>query len=176
MAIDVGPFSTRPECDQAADAELRSAIDEYVLTYLGSEARGQVRLPIDYVRREIVKAEWEEQKQVRISPEGQIPEEFVNMPRLHLLLEFDRTVNSHIESEWNRVVVRERLFGVGALGVLAFVLLGGVWSYLKIDLATGGAYRGRLRLLAAALVLLAMFAAGLLAMIGSPDAPTGLSV
>jgi hypothetical protein len=167
MAVDVGPFSTRDECDEAATDVLRAAIDDYVATYLGSEARGRVRLPIDYVRSEIVEAEWEEQKQVRISPEGQIPEEFVKMPRLHLLLEFDRAANSRIESEWSRVVVRERLFGVGTLGVLTFVLLGGLWSYLKIDLATGGAYRGRLRLAAAALVVTAIFAGGMLALIGT---------
>ncbi len=169
MAVDVGPFSSRDECDEAAADVLRAAVDDYVATYLGSESRGRVRLPIDYVRSEIVEAEWEEQKQVRISPEGQIPEEFVKMPRLHLLLEFDRAANSRIESEWSRVVVRERLLGVGTLAVLAFVLLGGLWSYLKIDLTTGGAYRGRLRLAAAALVLTAIFAAGVLALTGTPD-------
>ncbi|HUT93843.1 MAG TPA: hypothetical protein VMY37_30550 [Thermoguttaceae bacterium] len=167
MAIEVGPFSTRAECDQEASKELRAAIDEYVATYLGPQARGQVRLPIDYVRSEVVTEEGWEELEVRITPEGQIPEKLVKMPRLHLLLKFPHKVNLRLKEEWGKVVVHERLYGVGALGVLVFVLLGAVWSYLRIDLATGGAYRGRLRLVAATLVLIAIVVGWMLVRIGS---------
>ena len=166
MPIEVGPYATREECDQELPKELHAAIDRYAATYLGRGARGQVRLPIDYVKSEIVKDECERKKEVKISPEGQ-PEKFADVLYVHVLLEFDRAVNARIEEEWNKALVAERLGGVGALGVLVFVLLGAVWSYLKIDLATGGAYRGRLRLVAAALVLIAIVVGWMLVRIGS---------
>jgi len=155
MPIEVGPYSTREECDQELPAKLRAAVDEYAATYLGRGARGQVRLAIDYIQREIVKDECEQKQEVKISPEGQ-PEKFADVLYLHVLLEFDRAVNARIEEEWNQALVTERLGGVAALGVLVFVFLGAVWSYLKIDLATGGAYRGRLRLVAGTLILVAI--------------------
>jgi len=155
MPIEVGPYSTREECDQELPAKLRAAVAEYAATYLGRGARGQVRLPTDYIQREIVKDECEQKKEVKISPEGQ-PEKFADVLYLHVLLEFDRAVNARLEEEWHQALVAERLGGVGALGVLVFVFLGAVWSYLKIDLATGGAYRGRLRLVAGTLILIAI--------------------
>jgi len=166
MPIKVGPYSTREECDQELPKELRAAIDQYAATYLGRGVRGQIRLPIDYVKREIVKDECEQKKEVKISPEGQ-PEKFADVLYVHVLLEFDREVNARIEEEWNKALVTERLGGVGVLGVLVFVLLGAVWSYLKIDLATGGAYRGRLRLVAAALILIAIVVGWMLVRIGT---------
>ena len=167
MPVEVGPFSTREECDQELPKTLQAAIDQYAATYLGPRARGQIRLPLDYVKSKIIKTECEQHKEVQISPEGQIPEQFVDMLHLHVLLEFDRAANARIEEEWGKVVVAERLYGVGALGVLVFVLLGSVWSYLRIDLATGGAYRGRLRLVAATLFLIAIVVGLMLVRMGS---------
>lgn len=165
MPIEVGPYSTREECDQELAAKLRAAVDQYAATYLGRGARGQVRLPIDYVESEIVKDEYEQKKEVKISPEGQ-PEKFADVLYLHVLLEFDRAANARIQEEWNKALVADRLGGVAAMGVLVFVLLGAVWSYLKIDLATGGAYRGRLRLVAATLFLIAIVVGWMLVRIG----------
>jgi len=158
MAIAVGPYSTRLECDRELPEELNRAIDEYVSVYIGPRACGHVRLPLQYIQDEIVKENWLEQKQVVISPKGQIPEKRVAMAQLHVLLEFDHAVNARIQEAWNTVVVRERLYGVGALTATLLVLLSTVYGYLRIDLATGGAYRGRLRLAAAAVILIAIVA------------------
>ena len=158
--ITVGPYSTRLECDRELPGQLHAAVEEYAAEYVGPEARGQVRLPLDYIESEIVQAEWAEQKPFRISPEGKIPEEYHPMTLLHVLLEFDPANNNRIKQAWDAVVVRQRLFGVGALSAMVLGLLSAAYGYLRIDLATGGAYRGRLRLTAAAVVL-ALVVAGL---------------
>ena len=151
--ITVGPCLNRLECDRELPKELQKAIDEYAAVYMGRRSRGHVRLPLDYVQSEIVKEEWPEEKQVVITPTSQIPKKSVPMIQLHVLLEFDHAVNGRIQEEWDKLVVAERLYGMGALTAVVLALLFGVYAYLKIDLATGGAYRGRLRMAAAAVIL-----------------------
>jgi prefoldin subunit 5 len=158
MKVDVGPYADQEELDRELPKALQKGIDEYVTTYLGPRARGKIRLPLDYVRSEVVEAEWKETVQVQITPEGQIPAEYVPTTRLYVLLQFDYPVNARIEEEWDKVVVTERLYGVGSLAGMVLMLLAGVYAYLRIDLATGGAYRGRLRLAAAAVLLIAILA------------------
>ncbi len=152
-------YADQEEFDREFPKALRTGIDEYVMEHLREpHAREKIRLPLDYIQTEIVKEKWEETLQIRITPEGQIPEEHVPMTQLYVLLEFDHKVNARIEEEWDKVVVTERLFGVGSLAGMVLMLLAGVYAYLRIDLATGGAYRGRLRLAAAAVLLLAILA------------------
>jgi hypothetical protein len=161
MKVDVGPYSDKEELDREYPQALQTGVDEYVMEHLREpRARGKIHLPLDYVRNEIVSDQWYETLQVQISPEGQVPVEYVPMTQRYVLLEFDHAVNARIEEEWEKVVVTERLYGVGSLAGMVLMLMAGVYAYLKIDLATAGAYRGRLRLAAAALLALAI-AAGL---------------
>jgi len=160
MSISTDPYATRSDCDRELPGLLHAAVEEYATEYIGRQARVHVRLPLDYIQSEIVKEEFAEEKQIRISPEGKIPEEYAPMTLVHVLLEFDHADNARIEAAWDEVIVAERLVGVGVLTTLLLVLLSAVYGYLKIDLATGGAYRGRLRLATAA-VILALFVAGL---------------
>lgn len=88
--------------------------------------------------------------------------EQVPMVRLHALLEFDREVNARLDEAWRRAVVRGKLWALGTAGSVLLLVLSACWGYLKTDLATGGAYRWRLRVasgLAIAMVLLIGLAA-----------------
>lgn len=148
----VGPYTTRAECERELPRELRAAVDEYVEIYLGPNAVHRVELPLDYVREKIVEEEWLETRQVTVSPTKQVP-----MVRLHVLLGFDREVNGRLDQAWRRAVVHGKLWALGTAGSVALLVLSTFWGYLKTDLATRGAYRGRLRFatgLAVALVLL----------------------
>lgn len=162
ISVTVGPYETRLECDRDLPAELRRVLDQYVGLYIGSKARGRVHLPLAYIRDHVVQADWQEHKPVKITPTGRVPEKSVPMVLLHVLLEFDHEANARIEAEWDKVVVARRLVGVGALTAAVLLLLSVAYGYLKIDLATGGARRGRLRLATAALILV-LIVAGLMA-------------
>jgi len=81
------------------------------------------------------------------------------MFNLHALLRFDGQTDKLLQSQWGETLAMGRVVGSGAILGAVLVLLTVVWGYLKIDLATAGAYRWRLRLAAAALIL-AVGAAG----------------
>lgn len=154
MAVRVGPYSTRLECDQELPNKLHAAIAEYAAVYIEPKARDQVRLPLDYVQGNIVQDDWEETKDVVISTADQIPEKTVPMVQLNVLLEFDHAANARIRDDWDDAIVADRLFGLGALTAIVLALLAGVYGYMELDLVTGGAYRRRLQLAAAGVVLL----------------------
>lgn len=155
MPIWVGPYSTRSECDAKLPEQLQSKVDEYVDQYLetfGPGARGRVRMGLAYIQEHIVKDEYEEWKDYSVG----------RMLKLHVLLQFDRQVNELIRDRWNQTIIARRLWGLGAVSAAVLLLLSTIYAYLRIDLATEGRYRGRLRLTAAA-VSLALIA-GLLLM------------
>jgi len=124
-----------------------------------------VRLPQDYVTKHMIhKDVWEEPVKIDSFDDvkGMVGlDVWENTPnaadgewtRLHVLLKFDRDVNQRLDDGWDRVLRIERLEGFGALGAIALIVLAAVYSYLKIDLKTGGAYRGRLRAGALAAIL-----------------------
>ncbi len=107
-----------------------------------------IRLPTEYLRQQLVKDQWEETREYSVGP----------MTHLHVLLQFDRQVKDRVVEENRRVVVAGRLKAVGRWAAAGLVMLTVAFGYLKIDLATDGAYRRRLRL-AAVLALLALIAA-----------------
>ncbi len=152
MRIAVGPYSTRSECNQKLPERLHEAIDQYVAVYAGPEAREKVRLPLDYIQSRLVQAEWPETVDIGIPG--------VSAIQLHVLLEFDHEANATITEQWDRAVVNGRLAGIGGLAAGVLLLLSAVYGYLKIDLATKGAYRGRLRLAATGLILILLSVAG----------------
>jgi len=148
VAVKAGPWKTPIECQQALDEEIATAVERYVARRIGEDAREQVTLPADYARRHLVKDQWLEKINTSLG----------EMYNLHALLAFDRQVEGKLRDAWNETVAAARL-------VLAAVVLGGailllsvIYGYLKIDLATGGAHRQRLRLATAGIV--ALVAAG----------------
>ena len=143
MSISVGPYTTRAECDAKLPEALQEALDQYVEVCLGDQTVDRVRLPVEYLRKEIVKEQWEETRQHSVGP----------MVWLHVLLKFDRKLKDQVLEAYGRATVNRRLQLVGAWAALGLGLLTVAFGYLKIDMATGGAYRGRLRLGIAAVIL-----------------------
>ena len=152
MEIVLGPYTTRQECDADVPGELQKALNHYAEMCLGEPAASKIALPTDYLRRHLVKDQWEE-----IRPSLIVGR---NMTQLHLRLQFDPEMKDRILEEHRRGIVAARLWmlGVGSAALLG--LLAVIFGYLKADLSTAGAYRGRLRL-TAALAILGLAAAAL---------------
>lgn len=154
MPIYVGPYATRSECQSALAGRLESAVGEYAAMAVGPQAKGRVHLPLAYVQQNVVKDQWEEWKQYE-PPLGE-------MVKMHVLLSFDREASARIEDAWKQVVVDRRLRVLGAAAGVLLALLATAWGYLRLDLATDGRKRGRLRLGAAAVATAVMAAGALL--------------
>ncbi len=143
VAVESDPRQTAWESDRALAKKIEEAVDEFAAVYLGEEAASEVRLPQDYVDAKVVQERWSEKRNTSV---GQ-------MIVLHALLKFDREVKDRIDRVRREALAARRLWytGGGLGGVL--LLLSVVYGYLKIDLATRGAHRRRLRVAAAAIIL-----------------------
>ena len=143
MSIASDPYTTRQECDDQLPAALQKAVDRYVDVYLDGQAAGKIRLPVAYLRKHLVKEEWEEVRHTSVGP----------MISLHVLLQFDRKVKDRILEENQRAIIARRLWIAGVWLTAGLTLMAVVYGYLKIDLATSGRHRGSLRLAAATAIL-----------------------
>ena len=151
--VTVQAWPTLRECQGELPEVLDRAVSQYAekkLKLVPWAAR-RVRLPRDYVLGELLTAQWH--KPVAVSSETWV--------ELHALLEFDAEANSRILQQRQQAIITGRLWGVGAVVAAVLLLLSTLFAYLKIDLATCGSYRGRLRF-AAATVILAVTAIGAL--------------
>jgi hypothetical protein len=142
----VGPYTTRAECDAKTIEVVQEALDRYVEIAIGPEAVGMVELSGDYLRDKVIVDQWEETRSYSVGP----------MVRLHLRLEFNGQVKGRIEEAYRDAIVVGRLRVFGGWSVVALSLLAIGFGYLKSDIATGGIYRGRLRLTAVAVILVLM--------------------
>lgn len=151
VAINSEPWKTRLECERALADKIDLAVDDYVALRLGEKARSYVRLPHAYVRSRVIQEQWLEKVHSSVG----------EMLNLHALLRFDSQTDKVIEEQWHQLLVTGRIVGSAVILGAVVALLTVIYGYLKIDLATGGAYRGRLRLAAGALI--AAVAAGMAA-------------
>ena len=143
MSIAIGPYTTRAECDAKLPEALQEALGEYVNVCLGDQAVYDVRLPADDLRGQLVKAQWEEIRQLSVGP----------MIWLHVQLHFDRKIKDRILEAHRQAVIGRRLHVAATWSAIGLALLAVAFGYLKIDLTTGGVYRRRLRLAAVAAIL-----------------------
>jgi hypothetical protein len=146
MELVVGPYDTRQACNDELPNELQKALNQYVAKCLGEPIASGIALPADELYRDLVKEQpWEEIRKSDVLNRM--------MTRLHVLVEFDHKIKERILREHERRGVAGRLgwAGVGLASVLA--ILAAWYAYLRIDLATAGAYRGRLRLALAAAIM-----------------------
>lgn len=150
MSISVGPYTSRAECDAQLPDALQKALDQYVEACLGDQTFEEVRLPGEELWKKIVKNLWQETRQYSVGP----------MIQLHALLEFDREIKDRVLDVHRQAVINRRLQGIAVWTSLGLSVLAVMFGYLKTDLATGGAYRGRLRwaVLAALLGVVALAA------------------
>ena len=153
VVATVGPYTTRLECDQALPAQLQEATAEYVGLYLGPEAQRRANLSNGYLTEHVLKDQFEETIESSVGP----------MIQLHSRLEFNADANKRLNQNWHDARVQQRLWWAGGGLAAVLAVLAGMFTVMKIDLATKGAYRGRMVLAA---VLLMVLGLGLL-MIGS---------
>ena len=116
MSIAVGPYTTRAECDAKLPEALQEALDHYVNVCLGDQAVDDIRLPADYLREQLVKAQWEETRQHSVGP----------MTWLHVQLQFDRKIKDRILEEHRQAIIGRRLHAVAT------------WSAIGVGALDGG--------------------------------------
>lgn len=153
QVVSVGPYASRFEVERNVDAELEKAAREYVTELLGTEDARRVRLPGDYVHRHLVaKRYWE-----TIEPSFGVP-----MAQEHLLVQYGPDVAHQVRAQFRAALVRDRLWLLGTVAAGVVGLLLAAFGYLKGDLATGGARRRSLRLVAGIVVVALLAAVGYL--------------
>ncbi|GAB6167092.1 hypothetical protein JCM19992_30920 [Thermostilla marina] len=152
--ISVGPYLSEGECRARLRDEVEHAITRYVAECEGEAVA--VRLPWSYVEEHLLADTYLETREVNISSTDRQP-----VVILHALLRFDHQANATIRDAALRVKYTNRaLTAAAGLGGLLW-LLSLVWAYLRIDIATKGRYRGRLRLALAAVMAVPVIAAAL---------------
>lgn len=140
--------------DRDARAALNEAIQERIAGYidnlpgLGADAHYRVELDPRYIEDHIVKDLYTETRDFERAGE--------NMLQMHARLEFDSDVRDTVFEQYRRGTVEERLWLFAGAAGLLLIVVGAVYSYLKLDTATKGYYSGRLTLAAAAVVLSAL--------------------
>jgi hypothetical protein len=152
ISISSGLFVSVPECQREINAHMKRAVDHYVDEYRGDHASTLVSLPLAYLNEHVKKAEYSEVVNASVGP----------MHQIHALLEIDDRTRADIDRQWHNAVVTDRLWYTGSGAALVLALLGTFYGYLRLDLRTGGAQKGRLQL-AATLVALIVAAGALLA-------------
>ena len=165
VSVTVGPWPTSEESMAALPAAVDAEIAKYAVSEFGNQAAGKLKLPFSYVMSHMIQKDiWEEPLKIDSFDEVKhmvgrdIWENSANAAdgewtQLHALVKFDGEVKRRLDDDWARLLRVERLFSVGVLGAIVMIILTAVYSYLKIDLRTGGAYRGRLRAGALAAIL-----------------------
>jgi hypothetical protein len=155
VAVKSGLYAEVPQCQHALEQEIKAVTDRYIDEYLAEGAANLVDVPREFLRQQIKRAEFHE---IRHSEalDGH------PMHQLHALLEFDDNARATFEKRWRTAIVTERLWYVGLGGAVILALLGTFWGYLRLDMQTAGAHKGRLQL-AATLVALIVAAGALLA-------------
>lgn len=150
LVVKAGPWETPLECERQLDEKITWAVDSYVAWRIGEEASSQLQLPADYAREHLVKEQpWVEKVNTSVG----------EMYNVYALLQFDRQVEGKLQDLWDQIRLGTRLLLSAAVLAGALLILTVIYGYLKVDLATGGAYRGRLRFVAVATIL-ALAAAG----------------
>jgi hypothetical protein len=155
VAVKSGLYAEVPQCQRALDHEIKAVTDRYIDDYLAEGAAVLVDVPRDFLREHLKRSEYHEI--VESKALGGHP-----MHQLHALVEFDDDARATFEKRWRAAIVSERLWYVGLGGAVILALLSTFWGYLRLDLQTGGAHKGRLQL-AATLVALIVAAGALLA-------------
>lgn len=157
LAVNSGPFVSLPECQRELDQQMKLAADRYIDDYLpGEQASALVDIPLEYLKRRVKKAEYVE----IVRSKTLLPLDLGPMYQIHARLEFDDEARADFSRQWHNAEVVNRLWYTGGAAALVLALLSTVYGYLKLDLRTGEAHKGRLQLAATLVALIA--AAGVL--------------
>lgn len=165
VAVESGLYPRKQTAQQTLQEEVKSALDRYINDYLGSELastltgysieQGQ-RGTLETIDLRLAGKSYEI---ARDRFDEQVEFDYGVMNQSHALVKIDKKLQKALDDRWAKVRATSRLFqtGLGAGAIL--LLLGTMFSYLKLDTATRGYYTGRLQFGAAAAIL-AVIAAG----------------
>jgi hypothetical protein len=130
MAVSVGPYPTRVECDNELPAAVRDALQDYAETHLDHRARG-IHLPLENL--EVLPA-----NVIAETYQETVATSFGPMQQLHARLTLDRRANEWVREQVRQALIVQRLWyvGVGAAGVL--VGLAVFWACLRSGMPAHG--------------------------------------
>lgn len=157
-AVSSLPQETPEECRSALDERLKAAVDQYVDEYLAGEwavplkASRLVSYDLPYIRQRLIRPDeiYDEVIQVSFGP----------MHQRHALLQFDAAFRRELDGRRDdlsryarQLLVRGRLWATALVFAGVLSLLAVVSGARRVNHATHGSYRGRLRWIAAAAIL-----------------------
>jgi len=146
MALRIGPCFSSDECRRSLPDELEKAASRYAREYLQLDLGATIRIDPGLLQRTLVRETWEETIDTSVGP----------TVWLHALVEFDRRARGLIEESCRRMVIERRVKAVGAILGCTLLLMGVVYTGLRVDERLAG----RFRLLTIAACLLASGAIG----------------
>jgi hypothetical protein len=137
VTVKSGLWTTDGECQTAIQGAIVKSLDEYLTSYFGDDRAARlVDFDPAYLRQHLVK-----QPLYAETVDASVG----SMRQLHALLEFDDDMRAELHRLWRQAFVSNRLRDAAAGFALVLAALGTLFAYLKLDLATGGQHRGRLR-------------------------------
>jgi hypothetical protein len=156
VPVTSGPHPMARLAQQALDAALVEATNEFIADHLGSKLAPTLVGNYDAaaIKRQFVRPANTYDEVITVS--------IGDMNQSHALLEFGPEFQARLQSQWAQVRATSRLTQLGLFAGASLLLLGSVFGYFRLDNATRGYYTGRLQFLAAAAILAIIGAGALL--------------
>ncbi len=146
--IQSGPHARLMDCQIELDRQLVLETQRYMAEELNLGESHLVHLSSSDLRGRVVADEFVTAKMHDFGP---LSDE-QKMYQVFQLVQFDAATNGFLKQLEQKAVVENRLWYAGSLLGAAILALTTVFSYIKVDNATGGKYRSRLRLAAGAVM------------------------
>ncbi len=136
LAVKSGLWSTAAECRAALDGAIAKGVEQYLVECFGDQQAALAQFDPAQLRPRLVKRPiYAETVEASVGP----------MLQWHALLEFDNGLRAELQRLVQAGAVSQRLRWAGSGFALVLAALAASFAHLKLDLATGGQYRGRLR-------------------------------
>jgi hypothetical protein len=137
-------FATVDEAWQDALTQASQVITDHL--FRDDPIHSAWTVPKDWIRAFAVREHFEETVQQNLGPVS------ASMYRVHLLLDLSGATGEKLAQLKKDALVTERLWLLGGGTGLLTLLFSTIAGYLRLDAATHGAYRGRLKLAAASIL------------------------
>jgi hypothetical protein len=118
-----GPYSTPEECDRALGGEIDRVVTDFAEKQFQPMPDQPVKLDRAFVQNHLIQARYRET--VDSPSVGPMQQE-------HVLLVFDNQARAAIEQAWRSIIVDQRLKYAAAGSGALLLVLGGVYSLLKL--------------------------------------------
>jgi hypothetical protein len=155
VAVRGGPYPSLRKCESDLEQEIKLAVAEFTNDHLrAAHAATFISYSLkDLHTRKVVREQFSEQLGTSLGL----------MNQMHAQLVFDDRFRDELDGRWAEIRSKSRLTQTGLGTGIVLLLLGTLYSFLKLDTATRGYYTGRLQF-AAATTILALVAASVLLM------------